>query len=188
VAEKFKPRAAGVVAEKLKHGTGGHHSHKFSTTRPPRHNGKNISKALLSKYLELISTAPLTSFPFSTAPLPKYVFPDFFISFSSLELISSTHKATKAACYTHGTTWLLQARLLYGTTAAQLNDSVAPQGTTTMRLLKAPRRCGSSRQWRRGLLHSAGSSKVWATPRRGLMATRLDDGCGSSWHHGGTTR
>jgi hypothetical protein len=110
VAEKFKPHAAGVVAEKLKHGTGGHHSHKFSTTRPPRHNGKNISKALLSKYLELISTAPLTSFPFSTAPLPKYVFPDFFISFSSLELISSTHKATKAARYAHGTTRLLQER------------------------------------------------------------------------------
>jgi hypothetical protein len=33
-----------------------------------------------------------------------------------------------------------------------------------------------------------GYSKARATPWRGLMAARLDDGCGSSMHHGGTAR
>jgi hypothetical protein len=63
-----------------------------------------------------------------------------------------------------------------------------------VQLLKAPRRRGLTMAQllkaaamrpppRRGVLHGAGSSKTWASPRRNLTAARPDDGCVSSRHH-----
>jgi hypothetical protein len=99
--------------------------------------------------------------------------PDFFNSFSSLELISSMtrhhchirHHATKRRLL-HGSS---KGRLLRGTTAAWLDDGTAPKGTMATWLLKAPRRCGSSWQRLRGLLQGTGYSTTWAPPRRRLL-------------------
>jgi hypothetical protein len=136
----------------------------FPPTRPPRHHVKNIFKTPLPKYLDLISTAPLTSFPFCTPPLSKYLFPHFFISFSSLELISSTHMATKAAHYAHSTTRLLQTwGPLRHHTRRQCNSSwhhndAAPQGSG-----------------------NAGYSTAWAPPMRGYSTAWPDGGTARRW-------
>jgi hypothetical protein len=107
-----KPKWAGGAAEKSKPCSGGR-------------GGR--------KYLVLIPYGTMaTRFLFHTIFLKSHP-PSFFISFSSLELISSMtrHHATKR-------------RLLHGTTAVRLDDGVAVQGTTMTWLLKAP--------WRRLLI------------------------------------
>jgi hypothetical protein len=108
---------------------------------------------------------------FATLSLP----PDFFTSFSSLELISSTRQGTTAI---YGTTRLLQARAPprhhSGAAPQDTTATPAPQDTTATWLLKAPRRCGSS--------------KVRAPPWRGLLHDAGRRRCGSSRHHGGAAR
>jgi hypothetical protein len=112
--------------------------HQGTTVKiSPRHHCQNI---------KLISTAPLTSFSFSTAPLSKYLFPDFFISLSSLRAYlfhsqghhgSALHPRHRTAPSSAGSS-----------TASRLDDSAAPQGTMAAQFLKAAvtratPRCGS---------------------------------------------
>jgi hypothetical protein len=113
---------------------------------------------------------------FVTLSLP----PDFFTSFSSLELISSTRQGTTAIYGTTAPHGSSKRELLHGTTAVRLLKTPRRH-----RLLKTPRRHGSSRHHdgavppRCGLLHGTGYSTTRAddvVALQGTMVARPDDG------------